>query len=71
MLLEEGQQGVPQDTETALRWHLAAAQQGNALPRGGWVVGGDGHGGLYQMVGWDCMVLMGFLVGVVYIEYSA
>lgn len=31
LMLEEGQQGVPQDTESALRWHLAAAEQGNAL----------------------------------------
>lgn len=34
-MLEEGKQGVPQDTDTALRWHLAAAEQGNALPLGG------------------------------------
>jgi TPR repeat protein len=35
LMLEEGKQGVPQDTDTALRWHLAAAEQGNALPLGG------------------------------------
>ena len=31
LMLEEGPPGVPQDTATALRWHLAAAEQGNAL----------------------------------------
>lgn len=31
LMLEEGKQGVPQDTDTAQRWHLAAAEQGNAL----------------------------------------
>ncbi len=31
LMLEDGQDGVPQDTEAALKWHLAAAEQGNAL----------------------------------------
>ena len=31
LMLEDGQDRVPQDTEAALKWHLAAAEQGNAL----------------------------------------
>lgn len=31
LMLEEGRQGVPQDVVAALKWHLAAAEQGNAV----------------------------------------
>ena len=31
LLLEDGAEGVDQDPEAALRWHLAAAEKGNAV----------------------------------------
>eukprot|EP00438_Fugacium_kawagutii_P027695 Skav213625 [mRNA] locus=scaffold2986:613754:616801:+ [translate_table: standard] len=34
LMLEDGQPGVPRDAKDALKWHLKAAEQGNALMLG-------------------------------------